>query len=1164
MPGAFAGGTVVATTSGGGHATATAGGGGAGFGGAIFSYGGSVRMDGATITDNDATGGVNPNGGNGWGIGGGLHAHSSLMFVRNSIVAKNRSYSPLGDGHDFFSGPDVNSSWPNGAPMVGGAGSSGNNLIGCAGLHFWPRLPTDLIGTNCEVPLDPRLGPLVNNGGGTSTYALQANSQAVDRGGNDNAPAFDQRGAGFARIRNNTRDIGAYESRNPQPTAIFKQPLSQVVCGNAASLTVATIGETPLGYQWRRNGQPIVDGAPFAGTTTATLTINPAAPMLSGSYDVVVTGPSRAVTSAPATVSILARPVVTEEPADQAAPLGGNVVFSAAADGGAASIRWQKSTDGGATFADIPGATSATLTVAVTTADVYRALYRAVFTNSCAAETSRAARVTSGTTALVTTTNDAGPGSLRDAVATATAGATIAFDAALTGQTIALTSDPISIGATAALTIAGPGADRLAISGGGARRLFIIAQGAMASISGLTLQDGFSGGPTPTASFIESLYQGQGRGGAILNSGALTLSEVVVTNSVAHGGDGGDGHPGFNISASLGGGGGGGGAGGGVFNAATGVLLVVRSAIVNNHAIGGNGGNFSWVFSNDTGPGGAGGGFGGAILNDGGVVFVQTSTISGNHARGGLGGSRGANNVGLGVGGFGYRDTGTRASGFHAGQTFVGGGGAGQDIDITCGGGHGGFGGGGGGGASQCSNGGNGGFGGGEGAGKSSMGAGGFGSGGGTTVHGGDGAGMGGAIFTLGGTVTLEGVTIANNGNAGTGAGAAIGGGVFNHGGTVIVRSSIIAANVSSDANQGPDVYNYAPGGGSFASGGRNLIGCSSAVAFSASDQVGANCASPIDPRVEALANHGGPTPTHALKRDSPAIDAGTAAGTFVDQRGFPRVVGQGADTGAFELAALRPVLLQWHSPAPIMFGVALDAEQLNATADVAGSFVYTPASGSVLTAGTHQLSVTFTPADAETYLPATAVVTIDVLQASSIVTWPAPSPIDYGTPLSAAQLNAGADRAGAFAYAPGHGTVLAAGLHQLTVTFTPNDSNHATASMTVPIEVRRLKSTIEWPDPAPIVFGTPLSADQLNATANVPGTFVYSHAAGTILPAGDDRPLSVVFTPHDTANYLPASAIVTIDVAQAPSIVTWFAPAPIDFGTALSAAQLSATADRP
>jgi hypothetical protein len=59
------------------------------------------------------------------------------------------------------------------------------------------------------------------------------------------------------------------------------------------------------------------------------------------------------------------------------------------------------------------------------------------------------------------------------------------------------------------------------------------------------------------------------------------------------------------------------------------------------------------------------------------------------------------------------------------------------------------------------------------------------------------------------------------------------------------------------------------------------------------------------DPRLGPLADNGGPTPTHALLADSPAIDAGDNPSSLAtDQRGgsFVRVAGAAPDIGAFEL----------------------------------------------------------------------------------------------------------------------------------------------------------------------------------------------------------------------------------------------------------------------
>ena len=78
------------------------------------------------------------------------------------------------------------------------------------------------------------------------------------------------------------------------------------------------------------------------------------------------------------------------------------------------------------------------------------------------------------------------------------------------------------------------------------------------------------------------------------------------------------------------------------------------------------------------------------------------------------------------------------------------------------------------------------------------------------------------------------------------------------------------------------------------------------------------------------------------------------------------------------------------------------------------GSFVYSPAGGTVLNAGVGQtLSVTFTPTDTANYNSATANVLITVNKATPVITWAAPAAITYGTALSATQLNASRRRAG-------------------------------------------------------------------------------------------------------------------------------------------------------
>jgi uncharacterized protein YjdB len=116
---------------------------------------------------------------------------------------------------------------------------------------------------------------------------------------------------------------------------------------------------------------------------------------------------------------------------------------------------------------------------------------------------------------------------------------------------------------------------------------------------------------------------------------------------------------------------------------------------------------------------------------------------------------------------------------------------------------------------------------------------------------------------------------------------------------------------------------------------------------------------------------------------------------------------------------------------------------------------------------------------------------------------------------------------------------LLAAGTQTLRVTFTPtNTTNYSTATGSVQLIVNKATPTITWATPAPITYGTALSTTQLNATASVPGTFVYNPAAGTVLAAGTQT-LNVTFTPTNTTNYTTATGSVQLTVNNALTLTS-------------------------
>jgi hypothetical protein len=268
--------------------------------------------------------------------------------------------------------------------------------------------------------------------------------------------------------------------------------------------------------------------------------------------------------------------------------------------------------------------------------------------------------------------------------------------------------------------------------------------------------------------------------------------------------------------------------------------------------------------------------------------------------------------------------------------------------------------------------------------------------------------------------------------------------------------------------------------------------------------------------------------------------------------------------TVTFDVLKAVPII-SWGTPSSIVFGTALGSAQLNASANVPGSFAYDPAAGTVLGCGSKTLSVVFTPTDANNYSSATVTTTLLVQRATPVLTWSSPAPVTYGVSLGAAQLNASSSVPGTWNYNPVAGTVLGAGTHSLSVVFTPTAINdYTTANTNVSFMVQPAIPILTWNNPGDIVYGTAIGATQLNAAASVPGTFGYNPISGTVLNAGNAQALSVSFTPTDSVNYTNATAGAVINVLKATPVITWNNPAGLVYGAALGAGQLNATANVP
>lgn len=113
----------------------------------------------------------------------------------------------------------------------------------------------------------------------------------------------------------------------------------------------------------------------------------------------------------------------------------------------------------------------------------------------------------------------------------------------------------------------------------------------------------------------------------------------------------------------------------------------------------------------------------------------------------------------------------------------------------------------------------------------------------------------------------------------------------------------------------------------------------------------------------------------------------------------------------------------------------------------------------------------------------------------------------------------------------PGGGGTSTAGPDAVTGTVGRHDGR--TFNAVVP----RVTPVITWANPADLPHGTPLGAAQLNATADVPGTFAYTPPGGTVLPLGSGQELAVLFTPDQPALHAGATATVFINVINAAPV---------------------------
>jgi hypothetical protein len=240
---------------------------------------------------------------------------------------------------------------------------------------------------------------LSTNGGSTWTNITGATSATYSftadttMSGNQYRALFSNT-AGTATTSAATLTVGT-------PITITSNPQSAAVAaGTSVTLTTSAIGTPAPTVQWQVSSDNAATYTNIAGATTTSYTVTATVAISGYNYRAVFTSPFGVAATSPATVTIAAGPVITANPVSQAVVTGATANFTAAATS-ATSTQWQLSTNGGSTWTNITGATSATYSVTAT-ASMTGYQYRATFTNAAGSATTSVAALTVGTPITIT------------------------------------------------------------------------------------------------------------------------------------------------------------------------------------------------------------------------------------------------------------------------------------------------------------------------------------------------------------------------------------------------------------------------------------------------------------------------------------------------------------------------------------------------------------------------------------------------------------------------------------------------------------------------------------------------------------------------------------------------------------------------------------------
>jgi len=249
------------------------------------------------------------------------------------------------------------------------------------------------------------------------------------------------------------------------------------------------------------------------------------------------------------------------------------------------------------------------------------------------------------------------------------------------------------------------------------------------------------------------------------------------------------------------------------------------------------------------------------------------------------------------------------------------------------------------------------------------------------------------------------------------------------------------------------------------------------------------------------------------------------------------------------------PTVSSWPTASAITYGQTLASSTLSGgAASVGGSFAWTTPT-TAPGAGTPSEGVKFTPSDTTDYnSPAAGSVSITVNQATPTITWATPPAITYGTVLSATQLNANLSVAGACAYTPAAGTILAVRTQTLSATCTPTDTTDYSTPSVKTVSLTVNPATLTVTANASRVYGAanPTFSPSYSGFVNGDSPTVLSGAPSlttTAITSSAVGPYTIAVTSGTliASNYIFSSVNGTLTVTKAtPTLsITWSPTSP-------------------